>query len=90
MNKSGGMDALPNSTFIQDKNNFSQKEIAHSRLLSSNNISYSYGVHQEEVCFAFVIVSTLNVKHSLITFKGIVLFWKRQTNTIGGKTLYNQ
>lgn len=46
MNKSGGIDALPNTAFPQDENIFLQKEIAYSRLLSSScdNISCPYGV----------------------------------------------
>lgn len=69
MNKSGGIDALPNTAFPQDENIFLQKEIAYSRLLSSScdNISCPYGVDWKKYFLLVVVVSNLKDKSSLIT-----------------------
>lgn len=81
MNKSRGIDALPNTAFPQDENNFLQKEITYSRPLSSScdNISYPYGVDQKEMRFLFVVVEpNLKDRSSLTTCKSICRSGKAQ------------
>lgn len=90
MNKSRGIDVLPNTAFPQDENNFFlQKEITYSRPLNSScdNISYPYGVDRKEMCFVSVVVApNLKDKSSLVTYKGICCSGKAQVVTFQRQT----